>query len=359
MTSPVGTHLYGAGEAAFWSGCAGAVYDHFSGVGSGKGAQPAAVGPNSNTGQKMGPGCLIDYLTIVLPMASADARGLSDLNHLLSTVFGTQHDLTVTALREKRWQFYSLSSLIVDRDGQLVGRVGVGGNGQTICISLSGAGTKWVKNWFTAYKHLALLDAKISRVDLAYDDYDGELLNVHDMRARALNGDFAQGGRPPESRFLSDEGSGKGSTLYVGGKGHKELCIYEKGKQQGLIESLWVRAEARLYAKHVGIPLEVLLEPFDYLRGSYDVLAELLVGVCTRLKTTARYVQANGVAMVRWAHRQMGKTLNVIREAFGDSWSDFVEANIMREGRPSRFDGICPGDQLATQLRIELCQTSL
>jgi phage replication initiation protein len=317
------------------------------------------IGPNSNTGQKMGGGALIDYLTIVLPMASADARGLSDLNHLLSTIFGTHRDLTVTALREKRWQFYKLSSLIVDRDGQLVGRVGVGGNGQTICISLSGSGTKWVSNWFSAYKHLVLLSAKISRVDLAYDDYDGELLDVHALRERALRGDFAQGGRPPDCRFLSDEGSGKGSTLYVGGKGHKELCVYEKGMHQGMPESKWVRAEARLYAKHVEVPLEVLLSPIDYLRGSYAVLAELLTGVCTRLKTTKRYVQTNAVAMVRWANRQLGKTLNVIREAFGDSWSDFVEANIMREGRPARFDGICPGDQLATHLRVGLCQMSL
>ncbi|MEQ1511616.1 MAG: replication initiation factor domain-containing protein [Lysobacteraceae bacterium] len=308
----------------------------------------------------MGRNALIDYLTIVLPMASADARGLSDLNHLLSTIFGTHRDLTVTALREKRWQFYQLSSVIVDRDGQLVGRVGVGGNGQTICISLSGAGTKWVTNWHAAHAHLSALGAKISRVDLAYDDYDGALFNVHHLRARALAGDFkdATAGRPPDTRFLSDEGSGKGSTLYVGGKGHKEACFYEKGKMQGFIESLWVRAEVRLYAKHVVVPLDVLLDPADYLRGSYSLLAEMLVGVCTRLKTTARYVQATGIAMVRWAHRQVGRTLTVLREAFGDSWPDFVEANIMREGRPARFDGMCPGDQLATHLRIELCPTS-
>ena len=349
---------YASEEGAFWSGCAAEVAHPFSGVCAGKAAKPVGDGPSSNTGQKVGQGALIDYLTVVLPASAAEQRGLSDLGLLLSTIFGTHRDLTVTALRDKRWQHYALSSVIVDRDGELVGRVGVGGNGDTICLSLSGAGTKWVSNWHTAYAHLEALNARISRVDVAYDDYDGELLNVHALRARALAGDFAQGGRPPENRFMSDEGSGKGCTLYVGGKGHKELCVYEKGKQQGLPESRWTRAEARLYAKHVDVPLDILLRPLDYLRGSYSVLADILTGACQRLETIKRSVEANGVAMVRWASRQLGRTLNVIREAFGDSWSDYAEAHIVREGRPARLRGLCPGDELPSLLRLQLCQES-
>lgn len=349
---------YASQEGAFWSKRAGDLQHRFSGVSPGKAASAVGDGPNSNTGQKVGQGALVDYLTVVLPSSAAHQRGLSDLNHLVSTVFGTHRDLTVTALREKYWQGYSLSSVVVDRDGQLVGRVGVGGNGETICVSLSGSGTKWVKNWHTAHVHLVALTARITRVDVAYDDYDGRLLDVHALRARGLDGAFAQGGRPPEQRFVSDEGSGKGCSLYVGGKGHKELCVYEKGKQQGLPESAWTRAEARLYAKHVDIPLDVLLRPLDYLRGSYDVIAEILTGACERLETIKRTVHANGVAMVRWANRQLGRTLYVLREAFGDSWPDFVEANMMREGRPARFHGTCPGDQLAALLRLQLCPAS-
>lgn len=329
----------------------------FSPVGAG---EKSVIGPSSNTGQKDGAGALIDYLTIVLPASKADERGLGDLSDLMATIFGTARCLSVTALREKSWQFYRLSSMIIDRDGELCGRIGVDGNNDSICISLSGTGTRWVKNWHTVQQHMTKLDARISRVDLAYDDYDGELLNVHALRQRAVDGDFAQGGRPPSSRFMSDEGHGTGSTLYVGGKGHKELCVYEKGRQLGLPESLWTRAEVRLYGKHAVVPLDVLARPLDYLRGSYDVLAEIITGTCERLKTITRVAAANGEAMVRWARLQLGRTLFLLREAYGDSWSDFCEARILREGRPGRFRGIAPGDELPTLLREQLsCHASM
>ncbi len=329
----------------------------FSPVGAG---EKPVIGPSSNTGQKDGAGALIDYLTIVLPASKADERGLGDLSHLLSTIFGTSRCLSVTALREKSWQFYRLSSMIIDRDGELCGRVGVDGNNGTICISLTGSGTRWVTNWHGVTHHLAHLDARISRVDLAYDDYEGDLLNVHALRRRAIDGDFAQGGRPPSSRFMSDEGHGTGSTLYVGGKGHKELCVYEKGRQLGLPESLWTRAEVRLYGKHAEVPLDALTRPLDFLRGSYDVLAEIITGTCERLETITRVAAANGEAMVRWARLQLGRTLSLLREAYGDSWSDFCEARILREGRPGRFRGIAPGDELPTLLREQLsCHASM
>lgn len=319
---------------------------------------PVGSGPSSNTGQKGEAGALIDYLTIVLPRLALEERGLSDLSHLLATIFGTARYLFATAVREKPWQFYRLSSVIVDRDGELCGRIGLDGNGDTVCVSLSGVGTKWVSNWFAAQAHIAALGGRISRVDLAYDDYDGRLVNVHQLRQRALDGDFAQGGRPPVTRFLSDEGHGTGCTLYVGAKGHKELCVYEKGKEQGMRGSPWARAEVRLYGKHAHIDLDVLTRPLDYLRGSYSVLAEIITGVCARLETIRRSAAANGQAWVEWAKRQMGRSLFLFREVFGDSWADAAEHLIAREGRPGRFKGICAADELPNLLRLQLCPAS-
>lgn len=155
---------------------------------------------------------------------------------------------------------------------------------------------------------------------------------------------------------MSDEGHGTGNTLYVGGKGHKELCVYEKGKQMGLPSSPWTRCEVRLYGKHVEVPHDVVLNPAAYLRGSYSVLSGLIEGVCTRLKTIRKQVECSAEAAIAWAHRQVGPFLNVLRGAFGDSWADVAEARILRDGHPGRFRGIAKGEPLHNYVREELCR---
>jgi phage replication initiation protein len=204
------------------------------------------------------------------------------------------------------------------------------------------------------------LGARLSRVDVAFDDYDGEALNVHAMREAAMAGEFAEGGRPPRHRFLSDEGHDTGCTLYVGGKGHKELCVYEKGKQLGMKESRWTRAEVRLYGKHVELSVEILTNPLAYLLGSYSVLQRVLKGVCSRLRTIKRAVEATGTAWVRWMSRQVGPSIHLLQQAFGSEWAAFAEQHVAREGSPGRFRGIAKGNALSELLRSELsCPSSV
>lgn len=320
----------------------------FSPVGAGQ--KGGAAGPSSNTGQKSG--ALVDYFTAVFSAQALEDSGLTCLRNLLHTLFGSEGELVAGAIREKPWQFYPLSAVIIDREGEMVGRIGLGGNKGTVCVSLSGTGCRWVKNWHTLAAHGERLGGKISRVDVAVDDYDGTVIDVHAMRERAGRGEFAEGGRPPAHRFLSDEGHGTGSTLYVGGKGHKELCIYEKGKQLGMAASAWVRAEVRLYGKHVSLDWDVLRSPIDYWRGSYSVLASLVTGICTRLRTLKKQVEATGTAMKDWARRQVGPALKLLIDSCGLEW---VAEHIAREGHPGRFRGISKGDALVELLRNELC----
>lgn len=327
----------------------------FSPVPPGEKSPGGGFGPGSNTGQKGGAGALIDYCTIVLPEVVLEDEGITRLHWLLGQLFGFQGEVIPTAVRNKPWQFYSASAVLVDREGEMVGRIGVGGNAGTVCVSMSGAGCRWVKSWPNVAKAVERLRGKLTRVDVAFDDYEGQCLDIHALRERAGAGDFAMGGRPPGHRFLSDEGHNTGCTLYVGTKGHKELCVYEKGKQLGLKTSPWVRAEVRLYGKHAAIPLDVLVRPLDFLRGSYTVLQEVIKGTCERIKTVARAVEASGKAMEEWARRQIGPTIHLLIQAFGASWADYVEDRIAREGRPRRFAGIRQGDQFFAQLRSELC----
>ena len=316
-------------------------------------------GPCSNTGQKASEVAIIDYLTLVISAASLERERVKSIDSLVDRIFGFDGEVTVGEVRKKSWNFYPYSAPLNDRDGCLVGRIGFGGNRNTYCISLSGAGCKWVKDWRSVANECFVLDARVSRVDLAHDDYEGGYLNVHAMRERAAAGDFASGGCPPNTRFLSDEGCGTGSTLYVGGKGHKELCIYEKGKQLGMKESRWVRAEVRLYGKHVAIPLDVLASPSTYFRGAYSVLNEIVEGVCTRLKTIKKQVEATGNALVTWLRRQVGPALNVLSQTFRESWPQFLEEHVVREGQPQRFKGVAKGDALYQLLRSELCPSAI
>lgn len=317
------------------------------------------VGPGSNTGQKSrapSHGGLVDFLTVVFSRDRLAERGLSRVSLLLPGIFGLRApDVRVGELHAKRWQFYRSSAVVVNADGELVGKIGMDGNGDTVCISLTGAACKHVRNWHYVKAQVEALNGRISRCDVAYDDYDGLLGSVRDHELQARLQAFKSDGRPPSTKFLDDHGHGSGSTLYVGQKGHKQLCIYEKGKQLGVHESPWVRYEARLYGKHCEVPTSVLVEPLSFLRGSYDymnlLLARVVDGIASVVEYTQRAVEATGEAVVRWAKRQVGPTLYSLQQALGEKFDSFLRENVLREGMPARFKRICSASNLPAVLR--------
>jgi phage replication initiation protein len=319
-------------------------------------------GPTTNRGQKSPEpaphGALIDFLTVVFPASRLEECSATDIHYLLPMIFGTGEDLKAGGIRDKAFQFYRKSSSIFDLNGELCGAIGLDGNNETICVSLSGVGCRWVKDWAYVMRQLSMLNAHISRSDVAYDDYDGKLINVHAMRDMARSGEgFSCGGRPPKSSFLDDHGSGEGCTLYVGAKGHKQLCVYEKGKQLGDQSSPWTRVEVRFYGKHAEVLLEVLTKPLEYLRGAYPILQNLLPGLSSRLQTVVRSVEASATAMVRWLKTQAGSSLNLLIQTIGkDQFGEWCHQNLARERQPSRFakSGAAPGD-LPVLLRCQLC----
>jgi phage replication initiation protein len=328
-------------------------------------APGSAIGPSSNTGQKSS-GALIDFLTVVFSAQSLQAVGLTRAEFILQTIFGLRGEIVAGPIRERSWNFYRLSCVLVDRAGEVVGRMGFDGNGDTVCVSLSGAGTRWIpqsRMGGAVADHIERLGGRISRCDIAHDDHDGDALNVHALRELAQSGAFAEGGRPPKTRFISDEGHGTGCTLYVGGKGHKELCIYEKGKQQGMPESPWVRMEVRLYGKHVegrAVPVDALRDPVAFLRGAYRAIAHLIVGACTRMRTEKAIAEAKVSAMVDWLSRQAGKSLGAIFRAFGGdalAAADALCKHVARSGSPGRFVGVMSADLLNQELQACLASS--
>src|SRR5690606_23970609 len=125
-------------------------------------------------------------------------------------LFSFQGSVVPTPLRRRAWNFYPFSALLVDQDGENVGRIGV--SDSSVCITLTGGGCKRVMSWKKTFVECGYLRARITRVDVAHDDYDGDRIDVHSMLALARLGAFKSRGRPPTFRFLSDEGHGTGST---------------------------------------------------------------------------------------------------------------------------------------------------
>ncbi|WP_203323054.1 replication initiation factor domain-containing protein [Pseudoxanthomonas beigongshangi] len=339
------------------------------------GAVGSQIGPRSNTGQKSAlptHGALVDFLTVVFSQDRLAERGFTRISLLLPGIFGLRpSDVRAGELHAKRWQFYKASAVIVDSEGELVGRIGCEGNGDTVCVSLSGAACKFIRTrdeWRRVRMQIEACGGRISRCDVAYDDYDGLMGTVRELEAKARetlteSGGcllFANGGTPPKTKFLDDHGGGSGCTLYVGQKGHKQLCVYEKGKQLGVTDSPWTRYEARLYGKHCEVPTDILTEPMKYLRGSYGymelLLAKVCEGIACAIEYTKRAVEATGTAMQRWSKRQWGKSAWLLIQVFGvEGFARYASEVIAREGVPARFKKLGKASAIVNQLRAELC----
>lgn len=140
-------------------------------------------------------------------------------------------------------------------------------------VHLTGEGCRHLHDFSYFHKQLLSLEEyrpKITRIDIAYDDHQGQR-NLDLCENMYNSGYFNGNGRPPKARKIDDFGSGDGSSMYVGSvKSGKELCCYEKGKQLGDKESPWVRWEGKIYAQDRLIPLDVLDNYEEYLVGMYE-----------------------------------------------------------------------------------------
>jgi phage replication initiation protein len=158
------------------------------------------------------------------------------------------------------------------------GLLGYGGEHQrgTAHLELNAHGCARIQDWNAVRVWCEAYGVRITRIDLAHDDFSGETVSVAQARAWFDEGQFTTGGRAPYARLVDDLGSDRGKTLYVGQRQNGKLCrVYEKGKQLGDPQSPWCRVEVELRGKSRDIPYDVLLRASDYLAGAYPCLAYL------------------------------------------------------------------------------------
>jgi phage replication initiation protein len=213
-----------------------------------------------------------------------------------------------------------------------------GGQAGTAFLSLPGEACSLVGDWESVIAFLRSFPAAhITRWDGAVDDFKGTH-SVEYAVACFKNGDFNAGGNKPScnqnGNWIQPDGTGR--TFYVGKrKNGKMLRVYEKGMQLGNQWHPWVRWEVELHNIDRLIPWEVLLEPGNYIVGSYPRALGWVQDEMCRVQTIKRQTKISYEHLVGYACRAYGPLLNVMLEVEGSS--DAVLEKLHRSGIPRRL----------------------
>jgi len=199
-----------------------------------------------------------------------------------------------------------------------LGVVLYGHNNKRITVQINGTGCALArKGWNKQlYKFLKVQakTPKLNRVDIAFDDFESEWVSVDLANEWDTQDLFWCGGRNSEVNHLGDwkRINGKGRTLTIGNRSSsKFLRFYERGKKEGDSLSLWTRAELELKSTDRYLPLDVLLSPSTYFKGSYPALEAL----CDKLND---FVAPEKCELVKkQATINVDKALEIVKHQFG------------------------------------------
>jgi len=294
--------------------------------------------PSSNTG------CisLVDYLSVSFSLhvvGQLSRSTMGEANKALRHCF-PESSLLATDFDEKGFNGYKYSADIYGPAcEQPCGKIAFGGNAETLHISVTGAGCPFLDDLNMLAHQLEHLQAKITRVDLAYDDFEAEFLDMDFITQLSVSGFFdATTGQKSRRKKIDDLGTLMGCSIYHGRKGDKELCIYEKGKQLQDSRSSWVRCEVRLWSKNRIIPYQVLVNGGAFMRGAFPQLSSFLpIKSSSRAQNTIRTTQSTASAQAAWLGNAAGRTLGLLQRSMQPAQFDAYIQNLSRSGLPKRF----------------------
>lgn len=326
-------------------------------------------------------GVVIDWIAFSLDFEAVlhDAGKLDDRQAIFSDLdngVGACAAMCASALVEKffpglfeysevgRGRFYAWMVRLLDESGEKVGQVEFGGlntirqdGTRTARIELTGRGCRiyetsngcdHAQRWSLLASLLGCFDARITRIDIAADDFTGQYPVAWAIEKYDA-GEFDKRGQRPKARLIDDMGNNTGKTFYVGSrKSENQLRVYEKGKEQGDPSSPWVRFEAELHASNRReLPLDMLVDPAPYLVGAYPVL-DFVGSVGERLRIAAEEVLANCVRAVRNFRHQYGPMVNALLHAAGGDEAQL--SRLLIGTARSKLPPWCPRPEDAAQL---------
>jgi phage replication initiation protein len=297
---------------------------------------PQAEGPQTPSG------AFTDYLNVTFPIADeSDPLGYFSDNFYSAAgrLFGEFED------RGRGIHGWTISF------GSANGGVlfAYGGQRNTAYLSIPGEGCSLVEDWDALGVWLRdWAGGRITRWDGAVDDFDG-VRPVDHAVAAYQRGEFKAGGRQPTHDMRGDwlAPMGRGRTFYVGSRRNGKLFrVYEKGKQLGKPNSLWVRHEVELHNNDRVIPWDVLWHPGKYVAGAYPYLA-WVEGEGARIPTIRETATVSLQFLKFHCRRTFGPLIGTLRR-HGITDSEIVD-NLRRDGAPARLAvpellGIRPGE---------------
>lgn len=225
-----------------------------------------------------------------------------------------------------------------------IGLIAWGGERQrgTVHFSMMGGGCSAIHDMQGLQRWLQQHQAKLKRVDVAHDDFEGHHYSMQWAIEQYHTGGFNAGGRKPKHHcfgaWLDDENNEhKGLTLGIGNRASGKYCrIYQKGKQLGDASSEWTRLEVEWRDQDRDIPYDILTKPGQYLAGAYPCFAGL-AAIQSIIKTVSKAAKIVYEKAVENAKQQVGKLINVMLRVEGGDYAAVVN-KLIREGVPKRIE---------------------
>lgn len=208
--------------------------------------------------------------------------------------------------------------------GDKCGFVCVGGQRNTYLVMLTGRGCSvakegWENRLYTFLTNTAKR-GKITRIDLAHDDFDGKKINVDWGNMQDGLGGFQMGNRAPNIEHKGNwkRPNGRGRTLNIGSReSGKYLRLYEKGRAEGDPDDNWQRAEVEFKAKDRVLPFDMLLAPSEYFIAAYPCFLFLAEDKQpARIETMVKAAKINAHAALEIIKHQYGKYINIFKQVF-------------------------------------------
>lgn len=282
--------------------------------------------------------CIIDWLNFTFNKSTfhwcrADNHTLHCIDEHLAYMLG----FGITEERRNGAYLYERAFTLGDSFGLLC----YGGQRDSVLVSINSNGLTHARSMWRELTYAFLNESengKITRIDLAHDDFTGVNFNIDSIVSAYSTGGFSNGNRPPTS---SQAGAwrfpdGKGRTFYVGKRSNG---LYFRGYEKGLqLQSLefpnWFRCEVELKSTDRIIPFDVLHNPHLYFAGSYPIFNDL-ANVFKRVDTFQHSINADLNHREAWAKRQLGNLLHLLTER-GDTPEQII-SRLKNNELPPKF----------------------